>query len=65
MQRWKNVRIMQIYLCYFLGAVLIFWLYMRKQTKTLCYYQCAKSKMLKLLCYWHCAMSTVLLAMCY
>ena len=52
--RWKNVQVLQIYLCYFFGAVLIFWLYMRKQTKTLCYYHCAKSNMLKLLCYQHC-----------
>ena len=29
-QRWKNVQI----LCYFFWAVLIFWLYTRKQTKT-------------------------------
>ena len=36
-QRWKNVQILQIYLCYLFWAVLIFWLYMRKQTKTLCY----------------------------
>ena len=50
-QRWKNVQILQIHLCYFFWAVLIFWLYMRKQTKTLCYYHCAKSNMLKLLCY--------------
>ena len=50
-QRWKNVQILQIYLCYFFWAVLIFWLYTRKQTKTLCYYHCAKSNMLKLLCY--------------
>ena len=35
-QRWKNLQILQIYLCYFFWAVLIFWLYMRKQTKTLC-----------------------------
>ena len=35
----------------FFGAVLIFWLYTRKQTKTQCYYHCAKSNMLKLLCY--------------
>ena len=48
----------------FFWAVLIFWLYMRKQTKTLCYYHCAKSNMLKLLCYYHCAIRIVLLALC-
>ena len=63
-QRWKNVQILQIYLCYFFWAVLIFWLYTRKQTKTLCYYHCAKSNMLKLLCYQDCAISTVQLALC-
>ena len=26
-QKWKNVQILQIYLCYFSLAVLIFWLY--------------------------------------
>ena len=50
-QGWKNVQILQIYLCNFFGAVLIFWPYTCKQTKTLCYYHCAKSIMLKLLCY--------------
>ena len=29
-QRWKNVQILQIYLCYFSLAVLIFCLYTRK-----------------------------------
>ena len=50
-QRWKNVQILQIYLCYLFWAVLIYWLYTRKQTKTLCSYHCAKSNMLKVLCY--------------
>ena len=50
-QRWKNVQILRIYLCYFFQAVLIFWLYTRKQTETLYYCHSAKSNMLKLLCY--------------
>ena len=33
-QRWKNVQILQIYLCYFYLAVLIFWLYTRKWAKS-------------------------------
>ena len=32
-QRWKYVQILQIYLCYFSRAVLIFWLYTRKLAK--------------------------------
>ena len=32
-QRWKNVQILQIYLCYFSLAVLIFCLYTRKLAK--------------------------------
>ena len=32
-QRWKNVQILQIYLCYFSLSVLIFWMYMRKVAK--------------------------------
>ena len=37
-QRWKNVQILQIYLCYFSLAVLIFWLYTQTSTvlSTLC-----------------------------
>ena len=51
LQRWKNVRILRIYPCYFFRTVLIFWLYMRKQTKTPCYYHCSTSNMIKLLSY--------------
>ena len=36
-QRWKNVRIVWIYPCYFFNiAVLFFWLYTRKQTVLFC-----------------------------
>ena len=57
---------------FFLIAVLIFWLYTRKQTVLFCtvllalYYQyCAVSTVLLARCYEHCAFNTVLLALCY
>ena len=57
---------------FFLIAVLIFWLYTRKQTVLFCtvllalYYQyCAVSTVILARCYEHCAFSTLLLALCY
>ena len=47
-QRWKNVRIVRIYPCYFSYSWLIFWLYTRKQT----------------VLFLHCAISAVLLVLC-
>jgi hypothetical protein len=54
-QRWKSVQILQIHLCYFSLAVLIFWLYTYKKAKdivllALCWKQCAISTMLSTLC---------------
>ena len=46
-QRWKNVQILQIYLCYFSLSVLIYWPYTRKVAKD----TVLKAIVLKALCY--------------
>ena len=70
-QRWKNVQILQIYLCYFFfGCANLFGCIRPNQLK-----HCAISTVLKViyqkhrvlltLCELHCAISTILLALCY
>ena len=68
----KHADSADISMLFFLIAVLIFWLYTRKQTVLFCtvllalYYQyCAVSTVLLARCYEHCAFNTVLLALCY
>ena len=65
-QRWKNVQILQIYLCYFLGCANFLAVCIRaNKLKHCAKKQYAKTTVLLALCYWDCAISTVLLALCY
>ena len=55
LQRWKNMQILQIFLCYFSLAVLFFLAVYAQTSKK----HCAKSTLPKALCYKHCAEGNV------